>query len=350
MLNYFFNLGRLLGLIIIIQVISGLLLVLYYTVEDHLAFNSIQYLIIEVNIGWLIRLLHFNMVSFFFLILFLHLLKALFFFSNRLKLVWFTGLLIFLLIIMEAFLGYALIWSQISFWAATVITSLIRVIPFFGGKIIVLLWGGYYLNSFSLKFFFLIHFSLPVLIFIIIFFHLVFLHKYGSSNGMINSAKFNKRSFFPFFWVKDFVNFIFLVLFILVFLMEPFKFNEFLRFVRVNNLVSPIHIVPEWYFLWAYAILRAFSIKWVGVLIILFRVLVFFFLKGKLIVNDLLIRFIVFIFFFNFLFLIWLGGQEPLPPFVDLSFWFSGYYFFLLLIMNFKSTIIIKYFYFSDKK
>lgn len=328
--------GSLLGLVMVIQVISGVLLVLYYTVEEHLAFNSIQYLIVEVNSGWLVRLLHFNLASFFFLVLFLHLLKAMFYFRSRLKLVWLIGLLIFLLIMMEAFLGYALIWSQISFWAATVITSLIRVIPFFGRKIIVLFWGGYYLNSFSLKFFFLIHFFLPLMIFVIIFFHLFFLHKYGRSNGLINSAKINKRSFFPFFWVKDFVNLFFFLSFIFFFLLEPFKFNEFLRFVGVNNLVSPIHIVPEWYFLWAYAILRAFSIKWVGVIMILFRVLVFFLFKGKIIVNDLLRVFLVFIFFFNFLFLTWLGGQEPLFPFVDLSFWFSGSYFFLLLLINFN--------------
>ena len=114
-LNYFFNLGSLLGLVMVIQVISGVLLVLYYTVEEHLAFNSIQYLIMEVNSGWLVRLLHFNLASFFFLVLFLHLLKAMFYFRSRLKLVWLIGLLIFLLIMMEAFLGYALIWSQISF-------------------------------------------------------------------------------------------------------------------------------------------------------------------------------------------------------------------------------------------
>jgi len=153
-LNYFFNFGSLLGLIIRVQVFSGLILSLFYIVERDLSFNSIQYLIIEVNKGWLFRLLHFNLVSLFFITLLLHFLKALFYFSYRLKMVWFLGLIIFLLLILEAFLGYILIWSQISFWAATVITSLISVLPLLGNKIIILLWGGYYLNTFSLKFFF----------------------------------------------------------------------------------------------------------------------------------------------------------------------------------------------------
>lgn len=302
--------------------------------ERDLSFNSIQYLIIEVNRGWLIRLLHFNLVSLFFVILFLHLLKALFFFSFRLKLVWLLGLLIFLLLILEAFLGYTLIWSQISFWAATVITSLIRVIPYFGNKLIVLFWGGYYLNSFSLKFFFVIHFIMPFFIFLLIFFHLIFLHKYRRSIKLNLSSKFIKRRFYPYFWVKDLINLILLKLFFLFILFKPFSFNEALRFVFVNNLVSPVHIIPEWYFLWAYAVLRAFSIKWVGVFMMLFRVIVFFFLKKTIFYYDLLRNFIIIIFLFNFLILTWLGCQEPLIPFVDLSFLFTLFYFLLLILLN----------------
>lgn len=333
-LNYNFNYGRILGFIFIIQVISGLILRLYYSSESNLSFNSIQYLIIEVNKGWLIRLIHFNLVSFFFMMLFLHILKALFFFSYRLKIVWFVGLVIFLILILEAFLGYALIWSQISFWAATVITSLIRVVPVLGWKFIIFFWGGYYLNSFSLKLFFFIHFILPLLIFFFVIIHLLYLHKYGSSIVLNNSSKLIKRRFFPFFWVKDMINIVFIFLFFLFFLMYPFKFNESLSFVFVNNLISPIHIVPEWYFLWSYAILRAVSIKWLGVIMILFSIIVYFFITRNIINFDLLNKILICFFVYNFLILVWLGRQEPIFPYVDLSFFFSLIYFFILILFN----------------
>lgn len=334
-LNYFFNFGSLLFMIFFFQVISGVFLRFYYSSEDFLSFNSVQYLIIEVNNGWLFRLFHFNIVSLFFIILFLHILKALYYFRYRLSKVWNLGLIIFLLLIIEAFLGYTLIWSQISFWAATVITSLLRIIPYFGFKLIVLLWCGYFLNSFSLKIFFFLHFIIPLLILVLIFFHILFLHEYGRSTKLSVSRKLSKRSFYPFYWVKDLINFFILFLFFLFFLFNPFSFNEALSFVNVNNLVSPIHIVPEWYFLWAYAILRAFSIKWIGVLIILFRVLVFFLIGKTKMIFDLLSNFILNIFVLNFILLIWLGCQEPIFPFIDLSFFFMIFYFILLLILNF---------------
>nr|CAD2197586.1 unnamed protein product [Meloidogyne enterolobii]CAD2203941.1 unnamed protein product [Meloidogyne enterolobii] len=155
------------------QVISGLLLSLFYESRRNFSFDSIQYLIIEVNNGWLIRLIHFNIVSLFFILVILHILKALFYFRFRLK--------------------------KISFWAATVITSLIRVIPIYGKQLIIFFWRGYYLNSFSLKFFFILHFILPLIISVLVFFHLFFLHNYRRSNNLFNSSKLNKRRFFPFY-------------------------------------------------------------------------------------------------------------------------------------------------------
>lgn len=320
-------------MIFFIQIFSGFFLFFFFRADGSLSFNSVQYLMMEVNYGWIFRLLHFNMVSIFFVFLFLHIFKALFYFRYRLKIVWIIGLLIFFLLILESFLGYTLIWSQISFWAATVITSLLRVIPFFGLKIIIFFWCGFYLNSFSLKFFFFLHFILPILIFFLIFFHVIFLHRYGRSTK-INSSKLCKRSFFPFYWVKDFCNFFIIFLFFLFFLLFPFSLNESLSFVSVNNLVSPIHIVPEWYFLWVYAILRSFSIKWLGVFIIVFSIVIFFFLKRTILRFDLIRNFFLILFFFNFLFLTWLGFQEPIYPFVELSYFFILIYFFLLFLLN----------------
>lgn len=272
------------------------------------------------------------MASFFFIILYSHFFKAFLYFRFRLKLVWFIGLLIFLFLILEAFLGYTLIWSQISFWAATVITSLIRVIPLIGLKIIVFIWGGFYLNSFSLKFFFFFHFILPLIIFLFIVFHLIFLHVYGRSNKLLNSTKINKRTFFPFYWVKDFVNLGFIFFFFILIILFPFYFNEPLSFVNVNNLVSPIHIVPEWYFLWVYAILRAFPLKRLGVFIILFRILILFFLNKSFFFFDKIFNSINFFFLFNWILLTWLGAQEPFFPFVNFSLIFSLIYFFFLII------------------
>jgi quinol-cytochrome oxidoreductase complex cytochrome b subunit len=148
-------------------------------------------------------------------------------------------------LITEAFLGYTLVWSQISFWAGTVITSLISVIPFFGLDLIFFIWGGFYLNTFSLKLFFFFHFILPLIIFVLVFFHLVILHYYGSTNKLINGIKLSKRTFFPFYWVKDLVNLLFSLLTDIFFIIFPFDLNEPLSFVIVNNLVSPNHIIPE---------------------------------------------------------------------------------------------------------
>nr|QZL13633.1 cytochrome b [Meloidogyne exigua] len=333
-LNYFFNFGSLLFMIFFFQIFSGILLSFFYSSEDINSFVSVQYLMFEVNYGWLIRLIHFNLVSMFFFFLFFHMLKAMFFFSYRLWKVWFIGLLIFFFLMMESFLGYTLIWSQMSFWAATVITSLLSVFPIFGNILIIFLWCGFFLNSFSLKLFFFLHFMLPILIFLLIFFHVFFLHDYGSSVKLNNSNSLTKRSFYPFYWIKDLLNFFFFFIFFIFMLNFPFSFNESLSFMVINNLVSPIHIVPEWYFLWVYAILRSLTIKWMGVFMMIFSIFIFFFMKITLLNYNLLQNFIVNFFIFNLIMLTWLGCQEAIYPFVNLSFFFMLIYFFLLILIN----------------
>lgn len=316
-----------------IQTSTGFFLVLYYNPHEILAFDSIQYLIIEVFSGWLIRVTHFNFVSFFFFSLFLHFFKGFLYSSYRLKMVWFLGLSIIIVLMLVAFLGYTLVWSQISFWAATVITSLISVFPFFGGSLIFFIWGGFYLNTFSLKLFFFFHFVMPLLIFFLIFFHLIILHFYGSTNKLSNNSKLIKRTFYPFYWVKDLLNLIlFFVINIFVILL-PFDLNETLRYVTVNNLVSPVHIVPEWYFLWAYAILRAFPLKRLGVAIILLRIIIFFFMKKYFFVYRKILNFLNWFFLFNWIFLAWLGAQEPLSPYVFLALLFCFLYFFIIFLL-----------------
>lgn len=341
-LTYFFNFGSLLGFIIISQVLSGLILVIFYIPSSDLAFISIQYLIFEVNFGWFFRLLHFNGASILFFFLYLHFFKAIFFASWNLYKVWSLGLIIIIFLIIEAFLGYSLVWSQISFWAATVITRLLRVIPFLGKYLVLLIWGGYSLNRRSLRFFFLIHFLLPFLILIIINFHLIYLHFYGSRINLGISSKLTKRPFYSFFWIKDSINLIFFFLFFLFIFSFPFKLGDSLGFLIVNDLVSPVHIVPEWYFLWAYAILRAFPSKVFGVFILFFSIIIFFGFKNSYKTkNYKFLKLSVIFFIYNSLFLTWLGGAEPLFPFVGLRLIFSIFFIVFSFIIWFSVNFLV---------
>lgn len=341
-LTYSFNLGSLLGFIFVIQILSGFLIVLFYEPVFSLAFGSVQYVMFEVNFGWFFRLLHFNGASFFFLFLYLHFFKALFYSRMKLLEVWFFGLLIFVFLIMEAFLGYTLVWSQMSFWAGTVITRLLRVVPFYGKSLVFFIWGGFGLNSGTLKFFYLIHFISPFLILLLVFFHLFFLHFYGRTRDLGFSSKFISRSFFPYYWFKDFLNLLVILFFFIFLTCFPFLLGDCLGFEDVNELVSPVHIVPEWYFLWAYAILRAIPSKILGVLVLLFSILVYFlFFLSYRPVKDIFQKWLVFVFVFNVLFLTFLGGSEPLFPFVFLRQFFRFFYFLIIIFMFFLFIFLL---------
>lgn len=181
------------------QIISGIFLALYYNSDSMGAFNSVQYIIFEVDKGWFIRVYHFNSVRFFFFVVYLHLLKGLFFFSYRLKEVWVLGIIILLFLIITAFMGYVLVWAQISFWAGVVITSLVSVIPYLGSKLIWFVWGSFLFRGNSLKFFFVLHFVLPFFILILVFFHLYYLHFYGRTSKLFLHLDLFKVTFYPFY-------------------------------------------------------------------------------------------------------------------------------------------------------
>lgn len=307
---------------------------MFYEPVFTLAFNSVQYVMFEVNEGWFFRLLHFNGASLFFFFLYLHFFKALFYSSIKLIEVWFVGLFIFIFLIIEAFLGYTLVWSQMSFWAGTVITSLLSVVPVYGKGLVFFVWGGFGLNSGTLKFFYLIHFIVPFLVLVLVFFHLFFLHYYGRTRDLGFSRKFISRRFFPFYWFKDLLNLFILLFFLFFVTCFPFVLGDALGFEDVNELVSPVHIVPEWYFLWAYAILRAVPSKFFGVLFLLLRILVFFgFFLSYRPRKDIFQKFLVCFFIFDVVFLTFLGGLEPLFPFVGISQVFSFFYFVLVFFM-----------------
>nr|ANI25105.1 cytochrome b [Globodera ellingtonae] len=335
-LSYFWNLGSLLGKILVIQVVSGLLLVFYYSNFSFSSFDSVQYLMFEVNGGWFFRLLHFNFVSLFFIVGFLHFLKAFFYFSYRLKGVWMFGLVILILLMLVSFLGYVMVWSQMSFWAGIVITSLLSVIPVFGLDLTLFFWGAYVFGGNSLKFFFALHFLLPFLLGFFVVIHLYFLHFYSSSSSLFFFSFFVKKSFFPFFWFKDLVNLVLVLFYFSFFFAFPFFFSDFLMFEEINFLVSPVHIVPEWYFLFAYAILRSFSSKPLGVFLLLFSLfgfMGFVFHGSKKGLNDLSNKILVILFVLSWFFLTWIGGAILEPPFLVLGGVFSFFYFFLILLV-----------------
>lgn len=235
---------------------------------------------------------------------------------------------------MEAFLGYTLVWAQISFWAGTVITNLLRVIPLFGNLIVILLWRGYFINRITVKFFFLLHFILPFLLFIFIYFHIYFLHFYSRRRKLGFTSKQRKYSFYPFYWIKDLLNLIFYLIFVILILFFPFKLRDPLIFEEVNELISPIHIIPEWYFTWVYAILRAVTNKILGIIIILIRILIFFiFIFKKSLLNyNKIWKLLFFIIILILLILSWLGSLEAINPFIYLSLLFVFFYFLLIII------------------
>jgi quinol-cytochrome oxidoreductase complex cytochrome b subunit len=197
-LNLFWNFGRILGFILFIQIFSGIFLIIIFRNDRIFSFFTIQFLIFDLNFGWIFRLIHINFVSFFFVFIFLHFLKRIFFMRYNLKKVWNVGVFILLFLMLESFLGYVLIWRQIRFWACTVITRLLIVIPFFGITLLNWIWGNFYVSILTLKVFFLIHFILPFIIFLIVFFHLNFLHFYTSKRNFYISRNFDKIFFILF--------------------------------------------------------------------------------------------------------------------------------------------------------
>jgi ubiquinol-cytochrome c reductase cytochrome b subunit len=255
----------------------------------------------------------------------------------NLKKVWIVGVFILLFLMLESFLGYVLIWRQIRFWACTVITRLLIVIPFFGVILLNWIWGNFYVSILTLKVFFLIHFILPFIIFLIVFFHLNFLHFYTSKRNFYISRNFDKIFFFPFYWIKDLYNIFLIFLLLLISFYFPFVFRDREIFLESNNLLSPVHIIPEWYFLFAYDVLRSISNKVLGVILILLRITIFFYFYLKPFSNFYTLnKIFIFLFFFNIVILRYLGSCLVEDPFINLGVIISIFYFkFILLLIIF---------------
>nr|UFX34262.1 cytochrome b [Kozhantshikovia vernalis] len=261
------NFGSMLGICLMIQLITGLFLSMYYSANIDLAFHSINHIYRNVNYGWLIQTIHSNGASFFFICIFIHIGRGIYFDSFLLTQTWMTGMLIFFLLMATAFLGYVLPWGQMSFWGATVITNLLSAIPYLGNNIMTWIWGGFTVSNPTLSRFYTFHFLLPFILSMMAVIHLLFLHQTGSNNPLGINSNLDKIPFHPFFTLKDMIGFIIMIMTLITLtLMNPYLLGDPDNFTPANPLVTPTHIQPEWYFLFAYAILRSIPNKLGGVI------------------------------------------------------------------------------------
>jgi ubiquinol-cytochrome c reductase cytochrome b subunit len=261
-ISAWWNFGSLLGLCLVTQLITGLFLAMHYTADVSLAFNRVAHITRDVNYGWLLRVIHANGASFFFICLYLHAGRGIYYSSYMYTYTWTVGVIILFLVIAAAFIGYVLIWGQISFWAATVITNLLSAIPYLGQMLVQWIWGGFAVDNATLTRFFTFHFVLPFIIAGLSIVHLLFLHQTGSNNPLGIKSNVDKIPFHPYFSFKDLFGFILIIwALIILALLAPYLLGDTENFIPANPLVTPVHIQPEWYFLFAYAILRSIPNK-----------------------------------------------------------------------------------------
>jgi len=272
-LTYMWGFGSLAGICLMIQILSGVFLAMHYTPHADMAFASVEHIMRDVEGGWLLRYLHGNGASMFFLVVYFHIFRGLYYgsYSSPREGVWLTGVGILLLMIVTAFIGYVLPWGQMSFWGATVITSLASAIPVVGDQITQWLWGGFAVENATLNRFYSLHYLFPFLIAGASVVHIAALHQYGSNNPLGTYAGVDKIAFYPYFYVKDLVGWIVFALFFSIFIFFlPNALGHPDNYIPANPMATPPHIVPEWYFLPVYAILRSIPNKLGGVLAILF--------------------------------------------------------------------------------
>nr|QZZ81771.1 cytochrome b [Clepsis pallidana] len=274
-ISTWWNFGSLLGLCLMIQIMTGLFLTMYYTANIEMAFYSVNYICRNVNYGWMIRILHANGASFFFICIYLHIGRGIYYESYNLKYTWMVGVVLLFLLMGTAFMGYVLPWGQMSFWGATVITNLLSAIPYLGNMLVNWIWGGFAVDNATLTRFYTFHFLLPFILIMMTMIHLLFLHQTGSNNPLGINSNLDKIPFHPFFSFKDLVGFL-IMLFILIMLMmiNPNLLGDPDNFIPANPLVTPVHIQPEWYFLFAYAILRSIPNKLGGVIALVMSILI----------------------------------------------------------------------------
>lgn len=344
-INSWWNFGSLLGVCLITQIITGLFLAIHFTSDISTAFNRTEHIIRNVNNGWIIRLIHTNGASIFFFCLYLHTFRGMYYTSYSLTQTWSIGVTLIILVIGTAFIGYVLPWGQISFWGATVITNLLSAIPYIGQDTVQWVWGGFAVDNATLTRFFTLHFLLPFIIAALVIVHLIFLHQSGSSNPLGTNSNIDKIPFHSFHSWKDLLGIILIVFFLIfICLVTPYILGDVENFSPANPLVTPIHIQPEWYFLFAYAILRSIPNKLGGVLALIISIFILYTLPlvkpNKILGNQFypINQLILWILLNVMILLTWIGTRPVEPPFILTGQILTVIYFriFIVWILTFK--------------
>nr|WMV00322.1 cytochrome b [Maoricicada campbelli] len=338
-LSYWWNFGFVLGLCLMIQIFTGLFLSMHYNANIVSAFESLSHICRDVNYGWFLRIIHANGASLFFICVYLHVGRGLYYGSYKYMETWSIGVIMLLMLMATAFLGYVLPWGQMSFWGATVITNLLSAIPYLGMTLVNWIWGGFAVDNATLTRFYSFHFILPFIVLSLTIIHLLYLHTTGSNNPLGINSNNDKVPFHPYFSIKDIMSlFILMIMFLMFVMLEPYMLGDPDNFTPANPLVTPKHIQPEWYFLFAYAILRSIPNKLGGVIALFMSIFILMFVpllnnSNFMGLNNYPMNQILFWYLLTILILLtWIGARPVELPYINFGMLLTLMYFFYFII------------------
>jgi len=347
-ISIWWNFGSLLGICLVTQILTGLFLAIHYSNDISLAFHRVIHIARDVNNGWVLRAIHANGASMFFICLYTHVGRGIYYSSYTYSETWNVGVIILFLVMAAAFIGYVLPWGQISFWGATVITNLLSAVPYLGTYLVQWIWGGFAVDNATLTRFFAFHFVIPFAILGIVIIHLLFLHQTGSNNPMGINSNINKIPFHPYYSFKDLIGIIAILwCLISICLIWPYALGDVDNFIPANPLVTPVHIQPEWYFLFAYAILRSIPNKLGGVICLILAIAILLILPFTQILllksnkNLLIPQFLFWTYTLLIILLTWIGARPVEEPFIITGQGLTVLYFSFFVINPFVAKTII---------